>query len=148
MAATTTVVLGAGFGGIATARALRAALPREHRIIVVDQRERFSVGAGLTWVMLGKARAEDISRPIDALAKEGIEVRHTAVTAIHPTNRRVETSSGTLEADHLVIALGAETHLEGIPGLSTAETFYTLDGAEKLRARLESFDGKRIVVLI
>src|SRR5262249_34721960 len=49
----------------------------------------------------------------------------------------------------LVLALGAELDLGVVPGLEpAAQTFYTLEGAVRLRAALGRFDGGRIMVLI
>ena len=40
-----TLILGAGFGGLACARALRARSPRDHRILLIDRSPLFVVGA-------------------------------------------------------------------------------------------------------
>ncbi len=57
-------------------------------------------------------------------------------------------SSRNIEADYLVVSLGAELVPDAIPGLAQAgHSFYTLAGAESLRDALRSFDGGRIVVL-
>lgn len=145
---TTTVILGAGFGGIATANALRAALPKEHRVVLVDKRERFSIGAGFSWVMLGQARAEEVGRPLEPLKKKGIELIRSEVTSLDPATRKVRTAAGELTADFLVLALGAETELGSIPGLSSAHTFYTLDGAERLKGVLDTFKGGKLLLLV
>jgi sulfide:quinone oxidoreductase len=70
------------------------------------------------------------------------------ITAIDAARRRVETSSGSFAADHLVIALGAEPDPSGIPGLDAAETFYTDDGAMRLAPRLRDLRAGRLVILI
>ena len=54
MSATTTVILGGGFGGIAAANTLRRQVQAEHKIIVIDRTAHFHVGAGKTWIMLGE----------------------------------------------------------------------------------------------
>ena len=54
MSATTTVILGGGFGGISAANSLRRLLTAEHEIVVIDESSRFHVGAGKTWIMLGE----------------------------------------------------------------------------------------------
>lgn len=54
----------------------------------------------------------------------------------------------TLEADHLVLALGAEFTPQTIPGLAEwGHTFCTLDGAVRLRAALENLRSGRVLVL-
>ena len=48
-----------------------------------------------------------------------------------------------------MIALGADLDLNAVPGLAeAAQSFYTLDGAVRLRAALGRFTGGRIVLLI
>jgi sulfide:quinone oxidoreductase len=61
----------------------------------------------------------------------------------------VTTSEGTLRCDYLVIALGADLDMGPIPGLSgAAETFYTRDGAVRLRSILPDFKRGQIALLI
>jgi len=64
---THTVILGGGFGGLATANALRSLLPASHAITVIDQSPRFHVGAGQPWVMLGERTGAEISAPREVL---------------------------------------------------------------------------------
>ncbi|MBK7859773.1 MAG: NAD(P)/FAD-dependent oxidoreductase [Archangiaceae bacterium] len=149
MAKTTTVILGAGFGGISTANVLRSKLHSEHRIVLVDRAKRFVVGAGQTWVMLGQKAPEEISLPLDGLARRGIEVVTSEVTAIDPVTRTVTLEGRKLQADHLVLALGAHLNLDAVPGLAAAaHSFYTLDGALELQRALSTFKGGNLVVSI
>ena len=67
MSATTTLILGGGFGGISAANSLRRLLPPEHEIIVIDKSTHFHVGAGKTWIMLGERTYEQISQALSAL---------------------------------------------------------------------------------
>ncbi len=62
MSATSTLILGGGFGGLAAANTLRRLLAEEHEITVIDRSPRFHVGAGKTWMMLGERTYEEISR--------------------------------------------------------------------------------------
>ena len=73
MTATTTLILGGGFGGISAANTLRRLLPSEHGVVVVDKSSRFHVGAGNTWIMLGKRSYEQISQSRTALLVPGVQ---------------------------------------------------------------------------
>lgn len=149
MTPTTTVILGGGFGGLAAAHTLRSLLPKEHRITLVDQSPRFYVGATKTWVMLGDRTAEEITRKRDALLPQGVNFLHAEVQRIDPSRGEVVTSSGTLKADFLIIAMGANLNMAAVPGLDqAAQTFYTLDGAVNLRHVLEDFTEGELVMLI
>jgi sulfide:quinone oxidoreductase len=146
--ARTILILGGGVGGVVTAATLRKKLPAEHRVILVDREERHVFAPSLLWLMTGSRRAETISRPLDRLGRKGIEVVHGAVSSIDPASRRVTVGERTIEADYLVVALGADWAPDAIPGLAEAgDTFCTLEGAERLRDELPSFRAGRLVVL-
>jgi len=149
MKSTTTLILGGGFGGISAANSLRPLLPREHEIVVIDKSRDFHIGAGKTWIMLGDKTREQISRPRTDLLVPGIRLVQTEVTRIDLTQRSVAAENETLHWDFLVLALGADLDSSGIPGLVEAgHTFYTMEGAERLRGVLESFAGGDLAILI
>jgi sulfide:quinone oxidoreductase len=64
------------------------------------------------------------------------------------------TSAGELTYDALVIALGAELDLDGLPGLrkaiarGIAGEYYSLEGAAALSTRLREIDGGRICLVV
>ncbi len=71
------------------------------------------------------------------------------MTAVRPIEKIVETSSGPLEFDALVISLGAELAPEKVSGFQEAAlNLYALEGSLKIAARLGEFSGGRVVVLI
>jgi sulfide:quinone oxidoreductase len=149
MDATTTLILGGGFGGIAAARTLRSLLPAEHRIVLVDKAPAFAVGATKTWVMTGDRAVAEVSRPRDILVPAGVEVLETNITAIDPLSGEVGTAEGTLRGHYLVVALGADVSWDPVPGLEEAtQTFYTMEGAVRLRDTLQEFTGGEVVFLI
>jgi sulfide:quinone oxidoreductase len=146
---TTTLILGGGFGGIVTANTLRQLLPPEHKIILIDKKATFNIGATKTWIMLGECTPEQVMRNLSALSSRGIEFVQADVQKIDPAKREVVTSNGTLRGDFLVLALGADMNLSKISGLeAAAQTFYTLDGALRLREMLPKFEGGDLVMLI
>ena len=149
MAATTTLILGGGFGGISAANSLRRLLPSEHGVVVIDKSSHFHVGAGKTWIMLGERTYEQISEPRAALLAPGVRFVEARVLGLDLSNRTVSMENNTLQWDHLVIALGADLDLTKVPGLAeAAHTFYTVDGAQRLRAVLERFPGGDLAILI
>ena len=149
MAASTTLILGGGFGGIAAANSLRQLVPREHEIVVIDKSPSFHVGAGKTWVMLGERTMEQISRPRKNLLDRGIGFLESNILSIDLERKVVATGSETLRWDYLVIALGADLNLASVPGLAEgAQTFYTLEGAQRLQDVLRDFNGGDLAILI
>jgi sulfide:quinone oxidoreductase len=142
------LVLGGGVGGNVVATELRRLLPAEHRITVVERADRFVLGASLLRVIVGERRPEDLARPVAAISRRGIEVLTGDVERIDPARRRAVVAGRELEADHLVIALGAELDPSGVPGLGEAgHSFYSLEGAVALRDALARFDRGRLVFL-
>ncbi|OFW66046.1 MAG: pyridine nucleotide-disulfide oxidoreductase [Actinobacteria bacterium RBG_16_68_21] len=154
--AKTVVILGGGVGGVVTAATLREQLPHQHRIVLVDREPDHLFAPSLLWLITGQRTARQISRPLDRLAKKGIEVVCGDVDRIDPGTRQVSiiersstgATSREIEADYLVVSLGGELAPDTIPGLAEAgHSFYTLAGAESLRDALRTFEGGRIVVL-
>ena len=149
MAASTTLILGGGFGGIAAANSLRQLVPREHEIVVIDKSPSFHVGAGKTWVMLGERTMEQISRPRKNLLDRGIGFLEANILSIDLERKVVATGSETLRWDYLVIALGADLNPASVPGLAEgAQTFYTLEGAQRLQDVLRDFNGGDLAIVI
>jgi sulfide:quinone oxidoreductase len=147
--ASSTLILGGGFGGIAAANSLRQLVPREHEIVVIDKSPSFHVGAGKTWVMLGERTMEQISRPRKNLLDRGIGFLEANILSIDLERKVVATGSETLRWDYLVIALGADLNLASVPGLAEgAQTFYTLEGAQRLQDVLRDFNGGDLAILI
>ncbi len=149
MSGTKTVILGGGFGGIAAANALRALAAAEHEIVVIDASPRFHVGAGKTWVMLGERTVEQISQSREALLAPGVRFVEASVDAIGLADRTVTFAGASLQWDFLAIALGADLNMARVPGLAeAAHTFYTLDGAQRLKAELARFSGGDVAIVI
>lgn len=144
----TIVILGGGVGGVVAARELRKRLPRQHRVVLVDREREHLFAPSLLWLMVGDRDAASIKRPLKGLERKGIEVRLGEVEKIDPEARRVTVAGEALDADYLIVTLGAELAPELVPGLTDAgHNFYTLAGAESLRAALDATQNGRIVVL-
>jgi len=148
-AGSNTVIVGAGFGGIAVARTLRTLLPEPHRIQVVDWRPEVSLGAGHSWVLTGRKRPEQVSRRLSAITRFGLEFRCAEVVGVDPAKRVLEVAGDKVPADALVLAPGARLTLEPLPGAAgVAHQFYELDGALRLGGALDGFAGGRVVMTV
>lgn len=146
--AKTVMILGGGVGGLVAANLLRKALPKEHRVVLVERAADFVFAPSLLWLMTGDRKPEKISRPLARLSKKGIEVVQGEIERVDAARREVVVNGATWACDFLIIALGAELAFELVPGLAEAgHTFYTLEGAQGLKAALEGFSGGRLVVL-
>ncbi len=149
MPARTVVILGGGVGGIITANNLRRRLPDEHRIVLVERNAEHAFAPSFLWLMTGDRSPEQVRRPLVQLLRTGVEFVHGSVEGIDLNRRRIVTSAEDITYDYLVVALGAELAPETIPGLAEdAQTFYTLDGASRLRDTLARFSGGRVAVVV
>ena len=143
------LILGGGFGGLAAAQHLRRLLPPEHRIIVVEKKTFFYINAFNMQLITGEMKdPSEGQRDLSALARKDIDWVHAEINRIEPAGKRVHTSSGTLEGDYMIIALGADKHPEAVPGFTeSACNLYEAAGAVHLREALEKFEGGRIVIV-
>jgi sulfide:quinone oxidoreductase len=128
---------------------LRQLLGGEHRVLLVERNLQHAFAPSFLWLMIGDRHGPEITRDLRTLVRPGIELIEANVVSINATDRQVETTRGPLNFDYLIIALGAELAPETIPDLAEAShTFFTLDGAEKLREALRSFSGGSVAIAI
>jgi len=145
----TVLVLGGGIGGVVTATRLRKHLPSGHRVVLIEREAEYVFQLSFPWVMAGLRRSEAIRRPRTKLSGLGVEVVRGEIERIDPQGRTVTVDGRELDGDYLVIAMGAELAPQTVPGLAEAgDTFYTLEGAQRLNASRHDFRGGHILVLV
>jgi NADH:ubiquinone reductase (H+-translocating) len=136
------VVLGGGFGGVATVRHLERVLRRRTNVeITLVSRENFFVLTPLLFeACSGRLELRHCAQPIRAAVRRArfIEATVESVDVERQLVRTVAPEGGTYELpyDHLVVALGASTNDRLIPGSSNALTFKTMADALVLRNHL------------
>jgi sulfide:quinone oxidoreductase len=141
------LILGAGFAGLELATRLSESLPDQVRTTLIDQNETFSFGFSKLDILLGRKTRAEIMLPYDELSREGVEFRRERVVSIDPETRRVATDAAAYEADILVVALGADYDFAATPGFEEGGVeYYSVEGAERMRDALSSFDGGTIVI--
>ena len=109
----TVVVVGAGFGGLRAARALRRA-PVD--VILIDRHNYHLFQPLLYQVATAGLEPEQIARPVRAILRRqaNVEFRLAEVTGVDFAARRVLTDAGPVAYDHLILALGGETNFFGL----------------------------------
>ena len=136
------VVLGGGFGGVATARHLERILRRRKDVeITLVSRENFFVVTPLLFeACSGRLELRHCAQPIRAALRrarfieatvESVDVDRRFVRAVAPDGGAYD-----LPYDHLVVSLGASTNDGLIPGSANALTFKTMADALVLRNHL------------
>lgn len=140
------VVLGAGFGGLELATLLSEELRDDVDVTLIDRNDAFVFGYSKLDVMFGRTTPGAIHLPYRDIAKPGVRFLQQTIIAIEPEARLVTTEDGVHEADFLVIALGADYDLDATPGLTDANEFYSVAGAERLGEMLPGFSQGRAIV--
>ena len=140
------VVLGAGFGGLELCTLLSERLGDRVTVTLIDKSDAFVFGYAKLDVMFGHAKPEAVRLPYARFLKPGVTFLRREVTAIDPMARLVSTDGGDIDADILVVALGAEYDFDATPGLTDVNEFYSNAGAERLRDILPGFRKGRALV--
>jgi len=145
----TTLVLGGGIGGMVAANEIRRQLPSAHRVVLVEKNAQHAFAPSFLWLMTGDREPNQVRRPLAGLLRRGVELVPAEVLGIELVQRKVRTSAAEIAYDHLIVALGADLAPGAIPGLADAsQTFFTFEGATRLRDTLKSFSGGRIAVVV
>ena len=141
------LILGGGFGGIATASRLKQKLGDAVEVILVDRRPYFMVGFRKSWALVGESPLEDGQKPIDSLSRIEVDVRRATVEAIQPQERSATVDGERIQADALVVALGAELNPSAVPGFAEyAYNVYDPNDIPRAAQALNDFQGGRLVI--
>jgi sulfide:quinone oxidoreductase len=141
------LVLGGGFGGIATAVSLRSQLRDEDEILLVDRREVFVMGLRKTWHVLGISPLAYGERPLAMLQRRGIGFVQGEISAVDPEARSATVDGKVIGADALVLALGARHAVEEVPGLREhGLDAWTQEGLEHVSGAVAGFRGGPVVI--
>ena len=139
------LILGAGFGGLAAAAALRSRLPEQDEVVLVDRKASYVMGLRKWWALVGRGTLEEGRRDRTALAGRGIRFHQGTVEAIDPAKRSAMVDGNQIEADAIIIALGAQHDVDTVPGLRQhAYNPYEIEAIPGLTQALRDFRGGRL----
>lgn len=107
------MIVGAGFGGLRTARAL-GRVPA--RVVLIDRRNYHLFQPLLYQVATAGLGPVEIAKPVRSILRgePNLEFRMAEVERVDLAARRLETDQGPLPYDYLVLAVGAETDFFGL----------------------------------
>ncbi len=141
------LILGGGFGGIATAHRLKQKLGNNVEVILVDRRPYFMVGFRKSWALIGESPLEAGQKPIGSLSKIGVDVRRATIEAIHPQEKSATVDGERIQADALVVALGAELAPQAVTGFKEhAFNVYDPEDIPRAEKAFSEFKGGRVVI--
>lgn len=130
------LILGGGFGGLATANELRTSLP-DCSITIIDRKDYFMMDLVKLWIIKGVRTFEKSKRPLQNITKKGIDFVNESVTHIDLAGKKVKTSTKEFSYDYLVVALGVEFAPEKISGLpENGFVLYDLEHGPKIREKI------------
>ena len=141
------VIAGAGFGGIATAAALRRdAAPGELEVVLVDRRDDFVMGLRKTWAALGVATLAEGRRRLSEI--DGVEFIQGNIEQLDAAGRSVTVNGRAIAGDSLVLALGAEQDPHAVPGLAERGiNVWDRDQADHARSAVNQLaGGQRLLI--
>lgn len=143
------LILGAGIGGIASANELAKQLGRKHEIMIVDRCEQYEFSPSYLWILSGDRQLSQICAPISRVTRRGVRFEQGTVTSLDPANCTVSMNGRVLEADYLLIALGAATHMTGLEEVAhQGHNLYTAQGAKAIAELSSKGAGGRHVVIV
>ncbi|PWK08374.1 NAD(P)/FAD-dependent oxidoreductase [Tumebacillus permanentifrigoris] len=130
------LILGAGYGGIAAAKALEKA---GQPFTLINKHEYHYFTTLLHEPAGGRNKFEEYSVPLrDVLRQPTSEIVKARVTELKPQGNTIVTDRGELAYDYLVIALGNAPEYFGIPGMQEhALVLRSLDTARQLHEHIE-----------
>ncbi len=137
-------VLGAGFAGLSTVRALRRR-DRRCEITLVAPRPELHYLPGMIWIPSGLRTREDLVIPLERfLRRTRVRFHAGEVTGLEEGGRVVKTSAGEELNDALVIATGGR-FIRRLPGIEHAITpCEGIASAERIRDRLREMQEGHI----
>lgn len=147
------VVLGGGTAGTTVANRLARALRSEIRrgaveVTVVTDRDRHWYQPGYLFVVFNERPLEDFVRSERALLLPDVGMVVDAITRIDLEHKQLISPHRHYPYDVLVIATGSYPDFQSVPGLAEVTyNFYTPEGAERLRDRLTTWTGGRILIV-
>ncbi|MCH7723442.1 MAG: NAD(P)/FAD-dependent oxidoreductase [Bacteroidetes bacterium] len=143
------VILGGGIGGIVVANKLRRSLPPDINITLIERNKIHTFAASYLWLMVGMRTPEKISTSHSNLVSRGVEVVYEEVKQIDTENKTIQTVTGNIEYDYLIVSLGAELDKKYLESYQYGiHNFYTYEGAKNLRDGLIKIRSGEILIAV
>jgi NADH:ubiquinone reductase (H+-translocating) len=130
------VVVGAGFAGASLIRNLPPALRHPGETLLVDREDEYSFIPLIHEVAVGRIHPDSVRSPIPPLCERGCDFLNAEVTGVDLSERTLETSSGKVGYEYLVLAAGSGAAQPPNGMAPFLQLFWTLEDALLLRASL------------
>ena len=141
------IILGSGFGALTAVKEIRKAKV-EAQITVVSPNNHLTYLPSLIWMPSGLRNSADIDVNLEKFfAREGVVWHQGSVVNVTDGGRRVETDTGTLTNDYLIIATGGR-YIQKLPGIKEHAIIPCQGPAfgQQIHDRINAMDGGTIAV--
>lgn len=141
------VILGSGFGALTAVKQIRKSRVAA-QITVVSPNNHLTYLPSLIWMPSGLRNSADIDVDLEKFfARESVVWHKGSVTSVADGGRTVETDTGTLTNDFLIIATGGR-YIQKLPGLKEHAIIPCQgpDFGQQIHDRLNAMDGGTIAV--
>ncbi len=149
------LILGAGTAGTMVANQVSGKLPSDWRTTVIDPEAVHLYQPGLLFLPFGARDEAKMQKAREKTLSPGVRWLESSVEGIDLGTKTVALANQKrLRFDRLVVATGSRICPDETPGLvgehwgKSIHDFYTLEGAQKLRDTLATFERGRLVVNI
>lgn len=141
------VVLGGGYAGMRFLRTVRNVAGDAVELLLVDRAAHHTLLVETHKVAAGRLKPDDAAIPFSVIP--GVRHIRATATGIHPSRKTVETTSGDITYDVLVVALGSVDHDHGVPGAREhALTLRSAEDAARIAERVERLGPGSVCVIV
>lgn len=139
-------IIGAGFAGLTAIRQLRK-LDKNVEITLIAPQAELHYLPGIIWIPGGLRKREDVVVPLyNFLKRMKVNFHRGKVTGLRDGGRTIETDTGGVTNDGLIIASGGR-FIKKLPGIEHAITpCEGVTAAEQIRDRLAEMEGGTIAM--
>lgn len=130
------VIVGAGFAGSSLLRSLPPFLRSPGETLLIDRALEYSFIPLIHEVAVGRIHPGSVQFPVTDLCKNGCEFLNSEVIGLDLNDKKLETSSGTVGYEYLVLALGSGAAHPSEDLSEHFQLFWTLEDALQLRESL------------
>lgn len=136
------VIVGAGFGGLALAQALKKG---PFQVVLLDKNNYHQFQPLFYQVAMAGLEPSSIAFPLRKVfqSNQDIHIRVTEVLSVHPEEKKLMTGLGRVDYDYLVLGMGAGTNYFGMENIQKyAMPMKSVSEAIQLRNRiLQNFEA-------
>lgn len=131
------VIIGGGFGGITLAQGLKKA---PFQVVLLDKHNYHTFQPLLYQVATGGLEPDSIAFPLRKMFtdQDNLVFRVAEVQQVHPSEKSIETSIGSIDYDILVLATGSVTNFFGMEDLEA--------NAQGMKSIPESLDLRSLIL--